>query len=504
MLRDYQTRTLELCKKAIGEGKKRVLVTLPTGAGKTVIFIEQIKEAFQQGKRVLVLCRRRSIIAQTDLRICGALKRYDRPVGTLMGSTNFRAFQADIVVSSIDTVFRRLRRDSYKKWLHSFDLVIVDEAHDATSNSYAETLTHINKSERMPNIIGYTATPYHIGNKGHVYWDSCIMPITASELRDQGYLAPLAIYSPAHINTKMVQIVRGDFHQSKLYECVNQKQIYGNILDTYKKLADGQSALVFCVNKEHSRRVAETFKAAGYNAEHCDCGTQLEERMRVMAFMRKSVLENKPFILCNVNIFSTGIDIPEVQVCIQARPTASKVLYIQQVGRILRPHETKGKALLIDHGGNALRFGTPYDDHQPDLFNREKGTRVNYEKTVGYRCQRCAYYCSAKQDKCPACGYAPEPVIPKETLQDLVRLEEEQVKKYKQQLYFIRQALMRRGASPDHAFYSLHKQHGSKIIRFLPDLDCPRWLRNTIIENERVRGMANARKKQVFRGTVYK
>ena len=504
MLRNYQLRTLELCRQALMEGKKRVLVALPTGAGKTVIFTEQAKESFYNNKKTLILCRRRSIVAQTDLRICKALGTPDRPVGTLMGSHNYKAFESKIVVSSIDTVYRRLKKEVYRKWLHSFDLVIVDEAHDATSESYINTLTHINKSPKRPNVIGYTATPYHIGSKGHTYWDSCVIPITAEELRDQGYLAPLSIYCPAQIDVKKVSIVRGDYNQKQLYECVNQKKIYGNILETYKKLANGHSALVFCVNKEHSRRVCETFREADYNAEHCDCGTDLKERMRVMDFMKQSVIQNRPFILCNVNIFSTGIDIPEVQVCIQARPTASKVLYIQQVGRILRPHEAKGKAMLIDHGGNALRFGSPYDKHEPNMTNKERQARNHVQPTIGYRCQKCSYYCSTRPAKCPACGYTPPAIIPKESLEELVQMQEKELKSYKEQLYFIRQALIRKGASPDHAYYALHKKHGSKIIQFLPDLNCPRWLRSNIIENERIRGIANARKKESFRGTVYK
>ena len=342
------------------------------------------------------------------------------------------------------------------------------------------------KSKSKDVILGYTATPYHIGNKGHVFWDACVMPIKPAELRDEGYLAPITIYSPASIDTKKVAITGGDYNGKQLYECVNTRKIYGKIVDTYKKLASGRSALVFCVNKEHSRKVCEEFKENGFNAEHCDCGTDLTERARVLRFMKQSVKDQKPFILCNVNIFSTGIDIPEVGVCIQARPTASKVLYIQQVGRVLRPHPSKDKALLIDHGGNALRFGSPYDDHNPDLMHKVKWTRKDDQLATGWRCSSCAYFSSKSHSECPSCGHKPELIVPKESVEDLIMLHEESVKKYKKELYFIRQALLNKGKSHDLAYFALHKKHGSKIIEFLVDLNCPHWLRTQIIDHDRL------------------
>ena len=498
MLRDYQKKTIELCKKAYQDGKRKILVVLPTGAGKTVIFIEQMRKMVANHHKVLVVTRRKSIVAQTRARVSTEL---GFPAGMYMGAKTSN-LDAPIVVSSIDTIGSRIKRQSVRDWLKSFTVIIIDEAHDTTSTTYVNMLEVI-KGGRAVSVVGYTATPYRIGNKGHTYWDCCVVPIKPHELRDDGWLAPLDIYSPANIDTRKVSITAGDYNQKELYHVVNQKKIYGNILHTYEKLAKGKSALVFCVNKEHSRQVAETFKNHGYNAEHCDCGTTMGERLRVINFMRQSITEGKPFILCNVNIFSTGIDIPEVGVCIQARPTASKVLYIQQVGRVLRINQHKGKALLIDHGGNAMRFGSPYTYHQPELTDKARGSRKADTITSGWRCKKCFFFQLTPQTKCPSCGHQAPLVVPKESEEDLIQLHAADLKSYKRELYFIQEALMNKGKSPDYAFYTLHNKHGSKVIEFLIDLDCPKPIRDSIIARNRALRGINEKRASNFSQTKF-
>ena len=499
-LRDYQLKTIELCKKAYIEGHRKILVALPTGAGKTEIFMHQAKGALAKKRRVLVLVRRKSIVSQT-------LKRLEKATGTDIGlvmAKGTRNPELPCCVASIDTVSRRLHSNDVKNWIQSFDLVIVDEAHDATSESYQNVLGFI--VNKKVSVLGYTATPYRIGRKGHTWWDCCVKPVTAAELRDAGYLAPITIYSPAHIDTQHVSIRRGEFSNTELYQTVNQRKIYGKIVETYEKLAKGKSALVFCVNKEHSRRVCEAFKQAGYASEHCDCGNTIHERQRVLNYIKnQSMHSNKPFILCNVNIFSTGIDIPSVEVVIQARPTASKVLYIQQVGRALRTFNGKSRALLIDHGANALRFGSPYDDHEPELTDINRVPRQSVERQLGYRCQACGYYSSTAPDVCPGCGHkrAEDAIIPKEVDDPLTLFKCDLTGKFKKELYFIQEALYNKGKSPDFAYYVLHKKHGATVIDYLPELNCPDVIRRQIEKRQLGRDRAAQATRQNIKTQLY-
>ena len=180
MLRKYQKNTIELCRKAYKNGKRKILVVLPTGAGKTVIFTDQIKTSLKKNKRVLVVVRRRSIVMQTKGRIS---QDTGERTGVFMGvkTTNITA---PVVVSSIDTIGSRIKKHNVRAWLESFNTIIVDEAHDATSDTYLRMFDVLAKSKSKDVILGYTATPYHIGNKGHVFWDACCLLYTSPSPRD--------------------------------------------------------------------------------------------------------------------------------------------------------------------------------------------------------------------------------------------------------------------------------------------------------------------------------
>ena len=447
-----------------------------------------------------MLVRRKSIVTQTVRRL---EKATGCKIGTMMGR-HTNDIMNPCCVASIDTVSRRLNSTDVQNWIRHFDLIIVDEAHDATSDSYQSVLGFI-ITHKCVSVIGYTATPYRIGRKGHTWWDCCVKPVTAAELRDAGYLAPITIYSPANINTQNISIQRGDFVNKELYATVNQRKIYGKIVKTYERLAKGKSALVFCVNKEHSRRVCEAFTANGYVSMHCDCGTDVEERKRVLSYLGDSRRSGKPFILCNVNIFSTGIDVPSVEVVIQARPTASKVLYIQQVGRALRTFNGKYKALLIDHGGNALRFGSPYDDHDPELVDLDRIPRQASAPPVGHRCQACGYYSSTLHDVCPGCGHtrAKDMIIPKEVDDPLHLFQCDNLAKLKKELHFIKEALYNKNKSADFAYYVLHKKHGASIIEYLPELNCPDIIRRAIEKRQLGRDRAEAKARAQVKTQLY-
>ena len=509
-LREYQTKCINMCRKAYVDGRRRIMVALPTGSGKTVIFTEQARAALNKGLRVMVIVRRKSIVMQTVQRMQGDLKL---TVGRFMSSYT-EHLDSRCVVSSIDTLARRSKREDVQRYVCGFDLVIVDEAHDTTSDSYQKVLNFMATSIKKPTFIGYTATPYRIGNKGHEWWDCCVIPTYGVDLMNSGHLAPLDIYAPTTINTDKINFVGSDFQNKQLFERVNVNKIYGNIISSYERIAKGKSAIVFCVNKKHSKMVCERFKEAGYESEHCDCGTTVEERAKVINFMQKCIEKKKPFILCNVNIFSTGIDIPEVSVAIQARPTASKVLYIQQVGRILRPHPTKDKAILIDHGGNCRRFGSPYEKRDPEMVSQRGQIRKEANKVVGHRCPACSFFSAVRPARCPSCGRDHEQAqkTPQESADELSIINsvepDHNVKKvdsyYKNALYRIKQNLLNKNQNPDYAYYILYEKEGPHFVDFLRGHGCPDVIMGAILRMHRPkpRGRVNEIPKP-YHGKIY-
>ena len=380
------------------------MVHLPTGAGKTHIFMEQIHTAASKGKTVLVLVRRRQIVFQTARRITERLlsdksQDFSGTVGIYMGSKKDHG--SCVTVASIDTVIKNLGDGMKPEW---YDVIIVDECHDCTGQGYLEVLERVKWYKKY--VIGYTATPYRIGRKGHTFWDELVKPITAADLREQGYLTPVSIYCPSKPDLSKVAVTAGEYNQKELEKVMRADKLYGDIFDHYKKHAGWKPGkrprrtLIFCTTVAHSKELAESFNSKGVTAIHVDADTPQKERDEAIANFRKS----REVVLCNVNIFSTGVDIPEVECLVLARPTKSLVLYLQQVGRGLRPSRGKSDCLILDHAGNCLKFGSPYNDFKAQLKDMEKGERVKKEANVAKECKYCGYMLPLSAKACTECG----------------------------------------------------------------------------------------------------
>ena len=397
MLRDYQQDAIKMVRASTRAGNKKVMVSLPTGGGKTVIFIEQAINAVKKGGTVLVLVRRRQLVFQTARRLLErciqeGLGGEPSMVGIYMGKCREVRL---ITVASVDTLVRDHK--NLKLAFSSFQLVIVDECHDCTSLGYIDVLSKL----KPKYVIGYTATPYRIGRKGHTFWDDVVVPATAAQLRNAGHLVPTKIYCPSKPDLSKVAVVSGDYKQDELAKVMSKSWVYGDLVKHYQRLSTNRPAICFCVTVEHSKAVAEAFQEAGIKAYHVDADTPQKERDEVIRRLKKN--SRGDFVLCNVNIFSTGVDIPEVKTLILARPTRSLVLYLQQVGRGLRPAKGKRDCLILDHAGNCLKFGSPYNKFSPQLSDMEKFKRDKVANKFK-DCSRCSYLLPLNAKQCPACG----------------------------------------------------------------------------------------------------
>ena len=388
MLRFYQMQTLELVRESIRNSRTKILVHLPTGAGKTHIFLEQIYRAEMRQKKVLVLVRRRQLVFQTVLRLQRKIKKH---VGVWMGTTKNKY---NVMVASIDTAIKSVDD------LGDFDLVIVDEAHDCTSDGYQRVLDKY--KDKL--IIGYTATPYRVGRKGHKFWEDVIKPITAAQLRDQGFLVPTRIYCPSKPDLSGVTTKGGDYNVAQL-EGVMSK-LYGDIIKHYQKFCGyepgrrAKRAIAFCTTVKQSKELAQKFRENHITAYHVDADTPQAERDKLIGYFEK----RQQVVLCNVNVFSTGVDIPGTQAIILARPTKSRVLHLQQLGRGLRPAEGKDSCLVLDHAGNCLRLGDPYDDFEAELDDMDKGARAAKVRAKHKDCPHCCYLLPLSAKECTQCG----------------------------------------------------------------------------------------------------
>ena len=383
MLREYQKKALDQIREHIRRGEKRILLQMPTGAGKTVVFSEILKGVAIKQKNAAMVTRGRKLVDQCSKR----LQREQVSHGVLMaGHWNVNRL-AQIQICSIDTI---RSREHYPK----ADLIVYDEVHYAISKSYLDFVS------KYPNAVhlGVTATPYTEKSLRHIA-NVIVKPISMSELIDQGYLVPPVYYAPTAQDVSKVRISQStkDYVVADLEDILNGNDIVGNLVENWKLYGQNRPTLVFAVSVAHSKHIAKMYCDAGIPAEHCDAETPEREREAVLARFESG--ETK--IITNVGLWCTGVDIPHVG-CIQmARPTKSYILYIQQAGRGTRTFQDKKDFILLDNAGNVLRHGFITDEPEANLDGKKIKESVTPIKT----CNSCFAVFNRFKTCCPQCGW---------------------------------------------------------------------------------------------------
>lgn len=374
-LRPYQVDVVNGVREKMRAGKKRVLMVLPPGGGKTRSFAEIVRGAENKGSSVLVLAHRRELIKQAS----DKLNDVDVRHGIIMPGEPVMK-QRRVQVASVATLVRKL--DQY-----DFDVIIVDEAHRTVKGgSYDKVLNAYHKAY----VIGATATPLRLDGKGlGDLYDDMVVGISAMELKKLGFLVRLGGWEYKAIDTKGVRVQGGDYVATDLANRMG-KALIGNVVDEWKRWSDGKRTVAFAIDIEHSKKVVEAFKARGVPAEHIDGTMKTPERDAILARLRSG----QTLVVSNVQVLTEGTDIPELETCLLLCPTLSLTKFIQSVGRIFRPAPGKEVARIHDHAGNLHRHGHPYLDRNWVL----KKTADN--RTTGYGDPRGAV--SVKLE-CPSC-----------------------------------------------------------------------------------------------------
>jgi len=183
------------------------------------------------------------------------------------------------------------------------------------------------------------------------------------------------------------------------------KAIYGDIVENYKKYANGQKTILYAHSVEASENIAEQFRNAGIYAEHADAKTSVVKRNEIMMNFKSGIIK----ILCNVDLISEGFDVPDCTCVILARPTDSLVLFMQQAMRSMRYQPNK-KALIIDHVGNYARHGLPDTPHDwKKYFKGFKKRKRKENDDIGLKtCNQCFTVYSSELYECPNCGHINE------------------------------------------------------------------------------------------------
>ena len=258
-----------------------------------------------------------------------------------------------------------------------------------------------NLYEYYPNAykIGLTATPWRLDGKGLAdFFSSIVMGPRVRDLINQGWLCDYKIYAPVAPDLSGIKSSMGDFVNKELFTRMNNAAITGSCINEYVKHASGKRGIVFAVNVEHSKIIMDGFNLRGIECEHIDATTHPD--LRASAINRFKRGETK--VLTNVNLFGEGFDLPDIECVMLMRPTKSLSLYLQMVGRALRPTEHKQHAIILDHSGNALEHNMPCYEHEWSLAGRPKKKSSSVKIKV---CPKCYGAQAAQASVCAYCGH---------------------------------------------------------------------------------------------------
>jgi superfamily II DNA or RNA helicase len=403
LLRAYQVEAVEAARAELRGGKKRVLIVCPTGGGKTVIAADIIRRAAEKGSRILFLAHRHELIQQT----CDKLTRFEVRHGVIMAGERM-ALQHPVQVASIQTLANR------REVLKHVSLIFFDEAHHASAGTYQEVL------QWYPGavVVGLTATPWRLDGRGlGDVFDGHTIVRTPKQLRDEGHLVPVGGWEYEAIDTSKARVKGGDFVASDLAAAATSRRVLGDVVEEWKRYAAGKRTIVFAVSVEASQQMVAQFLAEGVPAEHIDGSMPTAARDAVLARLRSG----QTLVVSNCNVLTEGFDCPELEVCVLARPTLSTSLYLQMVGRVLRPSPGKTVARLHDHAGCLRAHGHPYADRDYAPSSSANKRRQSMEDAAGPAQQKCPECKSVRFGwPCDACGYSP---TPKELTLELLEAE---------------------------------------------------------------------------------
>jgi superfamily II DNA or RNA helicase len=402
----YQAKAVGKLREVLRREKSCFLVA-PTGAGKTAMAGEIMRCAYGLGRRVLVIAHRIELID-------GMCKRLEREgildFGVIMADHPRTDYKKQVQVASIQTLVRRLDKIAGIP----FDLIIIDEGHHAAAETYREALAAWPSSK----VILLTATPYRVDGKplGNVSTHQ-VVAATTLELIEWGYLVPPILFEAQAPNElKTVRKVLGDYNQSALAKVMDQPKITGDVVKAYLDHCQGRRALAFAITKDHARHLSECFTSAGVRAASVDDSTPKELRAELFQRIRFGDLD----VLCNVGIATEGVDLPEVSAIIGARPTKSRSLWRQMLGRGARTLIDQSGRWITDQSGRPIKSNfviidacnwTKEHGHftDPDFYTLRDGLCVTGDGADGscptYECPACMAKLRSLPPSCPSCGH---------------------------------------------------------------------------------------------------
>lgn len=357
------------------------------------------KSATDKGNRVLFFSHRKEINEQVEKTF--AVNGVNSNLLTIGGVQS--------LVRKLDSLFQP-------------EVILIDEAHHSKAKSYLKIIDYFKNAY----VLMFTGTPVRLNGDGFDdIADDLVVGKSVKWLQEHGNIANFKYYAPSMIDNSVLKKRGGEFTKDSVDQSM-KSVIYGDVIKHYEKLAKGKQAIVYTHSVEASHLVSDTFNQAGYQSQAVSGKTPKNEREEAMRAFRDGDLK----IMVNCELFTEGIDLPNVDVCIMLRPTQSLSLYLQFAMRPLNPRDGK-TAIIIDHVGNVERFGLPNMDREwrLDGETKQKQSAKIGEPTTRV-CDNCYATYWSDTRICPECG--PENELTKREIEEIKEAELQEISEQKQ------------------------------------------------------------------------
>lgn len=376
-LYDYQQKLVVETRQALSNGNKGVLIVSPPGSGKSAVIAEIARLTTLKKNRVLFFVHRQELVKQIK--------------------DSFIKQNVDLNYCTIMTVGKVAHRLSI---LPKPNLIIVDESQHSRAKTYQKIFNYYSDIPRL----GFTGSPWRLSGKGFKdIYSTMIQGPKTKWLIDHHKLAPFTVYGYQLGNKNVLKHSSTGDYTKRSMDDFTHSIIHGGIVKSWIKFAKNRKTIIYCHSINFSKEVAQAFRDAGINAVHADSKTSTHKRERIMNDFKQSKIK----VLCNVDLISEGVDVPDCSCVVLLRPTESLVIYLQQSMRAMRYQPDK-RAVIIDQVGNFERFGLPDQDRQWTLEDRAKHPRREGSTTDGpaiKTCPECFAVIEASNITCPICGH---------------------------------------------------------------------------------------------------
>ena len=387
-LRDYQEETIYTM---VNTSHDRLCVSLPTGAGKTVVFSTFAAFCMSQNKRIAIAVNRRELLAQT----VKTLQNMGVPSSTITSKSK-KLGNAYVYVMMVETISRRGAHLQYLK--ENCDVLIVDECHIGNFNKILDG---------WKQVFGFSATPMTVKKRESLaeYYHNLYVPLQVPDLIKRNYLIEPKTYGPKSAllqeNFK-IKSSTGDYDEKQMGQIMSQEKYLNICVDYVEKFGENKRVIVYNANIEHSLLVTSAMRKRGLNAHHVDGTTPEAERKLIL----QRLFDEPDCIINNVGILTFGFDCPEVETIVLNRKTTSLPLYLQMCGRGARLSDKilKTNFNIVDLCGNYAVHGLWDDEIEWDvMFHKKQSDKEGAAPTKS--CPECESVVHAKVMLCPTCGH---------------------------------------------------------------------------------------------------